>query len=134
VRHFRNIADLKLAGTDANLTPIEWNRKNLPGIEFSHNGLQPPLSYQDGSFDFIYALSVFTHIPLVWQRAWLDELHRVTTGAQLLPLDREPAREVSRSDPSRHDQLSNGVDRLRHIWHFRATPQNSPGNPPNARD
>jgi ubiquinone/menaquinone biosynthesis C-methylase UbiE len=77
VRHFRNIADLKLAGTDANLTPIEWNRKNLPGIEFSHNGLQPPLSYQDGSFDFVYALSVFTHIPLEWQRAWLDELHRV---------------------------------------------------------
>jgi SAM-dependent methyltransferase len=77
LRHFRCIEDLRLAGTDANPTPIEWNRKNLPGIEFSHNELQPPLSYKDGSFDFIYALSVFTHIPLVWQRAWLDDLYRV---------------------------------------------------------
>jgi SAM-dependent methyltransferase len=77
LRHLRYIEGLRLAGTDANPTPIEWNRKNLPGIEFSHNELQPPLSYEYGSFDFIYALSVFTHIPLEWQRAWLDELHRV---------------------------------------------------------
>ena len=77
LRHFRNIEGLRLAGTDANLTAIEWDRKNLPGIEFSHNELQPPLSYNDGSFDLIYAISVFTHIPVVWQRAWLDELHRV---------------------------------------------------------
>lgn len=77
LRHFRHIEGLRLAGTDANPAPIEWDRKNLPGIEFSNNGLQPPLSYKDGSFDFIYAISVFTHIPLVWQRAWLDELRRV---------------------------------------------------------
>src|ERR1700730_7683778 len=77
LRHFRHIEGLRLAGTDANPTAIEWDRQNLPGIEFSHNGLQPPLSYKDGSFDFIYALSVFTHIPLAWQRAWLDELRRV---------------------------------------------------------
>jgi SAM-dependent methyltransferase len=77
LRHFRSIEGLRLAGTDANPTPIEWDRKNLPGIEFNHNGLQPPLPYKDGSFDFIYALSVFNHIPLVWQGAWLDELHRV---------------------------------------------------------
>jgi predicted SAM-dependent methyltransferase len=31
----------------------------------------------DGSFDLIYALSVFTHIPVQWQMAWLQELHRV---------------------------------------------------------
>ena len=77
LRHFRHIEDLLLAGTDANPTPIEWDRKKLPGIEFSHNSLQPPLSYKDGAFDFIYGISVFTHIPLPWQRAWLDELRRV---------------------------------------------------------
>jgi SAM-dependent methyltransferase len=85
LRHFRNIEGFRLAGTDANPTAIEWDRKNLPGIEFSHNGLQPPLSYKDRSFHFIYALSVFTHIPLVWQRAWLDDLHRVLRpGGSLL--------------------------------------------------
>jgi len=68
---------LRLAGTDANPKPIEWDRQNLPCIEFNHNELQPPLSYKNQSFDLIYALSVFTHIPLAWQGAWLDELHRV---------------------------------------------------------
>ena len=77
IRHFRYIEGLRLAGTDANSKPIEWNRKNLSGIEFNHNELKPPLAYPDGSFDLIYALSVFTHIPLEWQRAWLDELRRV---------------------------------------------------------
>jgi SAM-dependent methyltransferase len=77
LRHFRYIEALQLAGTDANPKPIEWAKKNLPGIEFSCNGLQPPLSYSDEWFDLIYALSVFTHIPLAWQRAWLDELRRV---------------------------------------------------------
>jgi SAM-dependent methyltransferase len=77
IRHFRYIDSLRLAGTDANSKPVEWDRKNLPGIEFNHNALEPPLAYPDGSFDLIYALSVFTHIPLEWQRPWLDELRRV---------------------------------------------------------
>jgi SAM-dependent methyltransferase len=77
IRHFRHVDGLRLAATDANSKPVEWNRRNLPGIEFNHNALEPPLAYPDGSFDLIYALSVFTHIPLEWQRPWLDELRRV---------------------------------------------------------
>ncbi len=77
LRHFRNIAGLRLAGTDANPKPIGWDRENLPGIDFYENAVTPPLGFADGSFDLIYALSVFTHIPLECQRPWLDELHRV---------------------------------------------------------
>jgi SAM-dependent methyltransferase len=77
IRHFRYIDGLRLVGTDANAKPIEWDRKNIPGIEFDHNALEPPLAYPDESFDLIFALSVFTHIPLKWQRPWLDELRRV---------------------------------------------------------
>src|SRR5712671_2013815 len=85
LRHFRNIADLRLTGTDANPKPIEWGRKNLPKIDFSRNELTPPLMFEDRSFDLIYALSVFTHIPLEWQRLWLDELWRVLVpGGYLL--------------------------------------------------
>jgi SAM-dependent methyltransferase len=85
LRHFRYIDGLRLAGTDANPKAIEWDRKNLPGIEFNHNQLQPPLPYEDESFDLIYALSVFTHIPLAWQRSWLDELRRMLrAGGYLL--------------------------------------------------
>jgi len=85
LRHFRNIAGLQLTGTDANPKPIEWDRRNLPRIDFHVNELTPPFAFDDRSFDLIYALSVFTHIPLQWQRPWLDELWRVLVpGGYLL--------------------------------------------------
>jgi SAM-dependent methyltransferase len=77
VRHLREIDSLCLAGTDANAEAIDWDRKNLPGINFRANRLEPPLAFQDDAFDLVYALSVFTHIPLQWQGPWLDELSRV---------------------------------------------------------
>jgi SAM-dependent methyltransferase len=77
LRHFRNISGLRLAGTDANPKPIEWDRKNLPNIEFYNNELTPPLAFGDECFDLVYALSVFTHIPLELQRNWVDELRRI---------------------------------------------------------
>src|ERR1700742_516864 len=77
LRHFRVVSDLKLTGADANPKPLDWNRRNLPGIKFQGNGLEPPLSFADASFDLIYALSVFTHIPLELQGSWLQELGRV---------------------------------------------------------
>jgi SAM-dependent methyltransferase len=43
------------------------------------------LPYADGQFDFIYALSVFTHLPEAQQRPWIRELRRVAApGAHVL--------------------------------------------------
>ncbi len=85
LRHFRHIAGLRLAGTDANPKPIAWDCINLPGIDFSENALTPPLKYDEASFDLVYALSVFTHIPIIAQQPWLNELRRVLrTGGYLL--------------------------------------------------
>ena len=85
LRHLRNIADLQLAGTDANPKAIAWDRESLLGIDFQQNELTPPLAFDDEKFDLVYALSVFTHIPLKWQRPWLDELRRVLApGGYLL--------------------------------------------------
>jgi SAM-dependent methyltransferase len=77
LRHFRSVRGLHLVGTDANPRVIEWDRLNLPGADFHVNELQPPLRFADDCFDFVYALSVFTHIPLQWQEAWLRELRRI---------------------------------------------------------
>jgi SAM-dependent methyltransferase len=77
LRHFRNIRGLRLVGMDANPRPVEWCREKLSRIEFCNNRLEPPLDYPDGSFDVVYALSVFTHIPIAWQRAWIEELYRM---------------------------------------------------------
>jgi len=77
LRWLRNIGDLEIHGSDANPKPIAWGQANLPGIHFHRNELQPPLPLPDESCDCIYALSVFTHIPLVLQAVWLQELRRI---------------------------------------------------------
>ena len=77
LRHFRAISGLEISGADANPKAINWGRRNLPGITFRENALEPPLSFADTSFDLVYALSVFTHIPLEWQKPWLLEIKRI---------------------------------------------------------
>lgn len=78
LRHLRCIRGIRLVGSDVNVDCIEWCRRNLPGVEFYPNDLEPPLSFLPAaSVDLVMASSVFTHIPLEQQRPWLEELHRV---------------------------------------------------------
>jgi SAM-dependent methyltransferase len=78
IRLLRGIRDLRLAGTDVNAAQIEWARQHVPGIEFHVNALQPPLHFAEkAEFDLVTAASVFTHIPLNLQRAWLEEIRRI---------------------------------------------------------
>jgi SAM-dependent methyltransferase len=63
-------------GTDYNSVLVNWNRDHLP-FTFGINKLDPPLDYGDAAFDFVYALSVFTHFDERRQIAWRDELTRV---------------------------------------------------------
>jgi len=67
----------ELFGSDYNPELIAWCAKNLPIAKFAVNSLEPPLPYPDGLFDFIYARSVFTHLPEKAQLEWMKELHRV---------------------------------------------------------
>jgi len=65
-------------GTDVEPAFADWCQSNIPGIEFYTNNLYPPLSFaEDDSFDFVYANSVFTHIPLDIQDSRIEELSRV---------------------------------------------------------
>jgi ubiquinone/menaquinone biosynthesis C-methylase UbiE len=66
-----------LYGTDIDSTAIKWCRENLDSVKFNVNGELPPLEYQDNFFDFIYALSVFTHLNEDYQFLWLKELKRI---------------------------------------------------------
>jgi SAM-dependent methyltransferase len=67
----------EIAGCDLNVDAVEWCRVNLPFARFDQNGLEPPLLYDDESFDLVYALSVFTHLTAELQLVWRDELRRV---------------------------------------------------------
>lgn len=65
-------------GSDVDRQAIAWAQKNLGSIaKFVVNEPMPPLPFQDQFFDFIFSISVFTHIPEDMQFAWLAELSRV---------------------------------------------------------
>jgi cyclopropane fatty-acyl-phospholipid synthase-like methyltransferase len=83
-RFWAGLANARVCGTDYNPALAGWCRDNLTFGEFTVNGLTGRLGYPDGRFDFVYAISVFTHLDAELQRVWLDELVRVTAPGGLL--------------------------------------------------
>jgi len=78
IRHLRCMEGVRLVGADVKPEMIEWCSKNVPGIEFYSNGLEPPLPFaNDATFDLIFMSSVFTHIPKETQLLWIKEMYRV---------------------------------------------------------
>jgi SAM-dependent methyltransferase len=75
-RHWTGI-ETEVHGCDYNPALVAWCQENLRHVKATRNRLDPPLPYEDGSFDFIYALSVFTHLTESQQHAWIAELRRV---------------------------------------------------------
>lgn len=73
-----------IAGTDYNPRTIQWCKANIPGVTFVQNQLQPPLSFDDHSFDAIYTISVFTHLSETNCHAWFAELVRVCRPGGLI--------------------------------------------------
>jgi len=71
-------------GSDANAKTIRWCADHLPSIRFVENGALPPLPFPDGHFDFVYSVSVFTHLPEAAHAGWARELHRVLKPGGLL--------------------------------------------------
>jgi ubiquinone/menaquinone biosynthesis C-methylase UbiE len=73
-------------GSDIDNEAVAWCQSNLQDIgKFSTNEHLPPLPFEDNYFDFVYSISVFTHLPEDMQFKWLDELKRVTKkGGYLL--------------------------------------------------
>lgn len=67
----------RLRGTDRNRASIAWVKRYMPHVEANVNGDAPPLPYGTNSFDLVYAWSVFTHLPVALQDAWMAELTRV---------------------------------------------------------
>jgi SAM-dependent methyltransferase len=77
VRRWDGISGPSFFGSDYNASLVKWCRENLPFARFEVNGLAPPLPFDDGQFDLVYALSVFTHLTEPLQHEWMAELRRV---------------------------------------------------------
>jgi 2-polyprenyl-3-methyl-5-hydroxy-6-metoxy-1,4-benzoquinol methylase len=75
-----------LYGTDVDRVAIHWSEAHIPYATFCVNHERPPTCYSDGAFDLVYALSVFTHLDLEMERAWIAELTRLLKPGGLLYL------------------------------------------------
>jgi SAM-dependent methyltransferase len=86
IRHWHDHSAPQLHGTDYNPRLIAWCRRYLPFADFETNHPAPPLGYGDDTFDFIYAISVFTHLTERLQHAWMRELERVLAPGGVLAI------------------------------------------------
>jgi len=82
----RAVSNGRFFATDIDKQAIAWCRSAMPGIDWRSNDAMPPLPYDDAMFDFVFSISVFTHLDEKMQQAWLVELHRVLRPGCLLLL------------------------------------------------
>jgi SAM-dependent methyltransferase len=85
LRHFLDEAgSAEIWGCDIDQESIDWLQQNLcPPLHVVRNEAAPGLPFEDGHFDVVWALSVFTHLADSWA-AWMLELHRVLADDGIL--------------------------------------------------
>jgi SAM-dependent methyltransferase len=77
LRHWKDMTGPSLCGADYNSRLIEWSKENLPFVDFQVNAMLGNLDFGDETIDFVYALSVFTHLNEPQQIFWIAELCRI---------------------------------------------------------
>jgi len=73
-------------GSDYNSRMISWASAYIPEVTFMTNGLFPPLEFEPKSLNWIYGLSVVTHLSESSLNAWLAEFHRILETGGILTL------------------------------------------------
>lgn len=103
-RFLQGMARLEVHGSDVNENLVRWCQQNLSAVGTALNDVDPPLPFAAGKFDFIYSLSIFSHLSEPSMQRWLAELARVTAdnGVVLLTTHGLPAiRTISQSQQHR---------------------------------
>ncbi len=79
IRHLPSVAGVNNSyfGCDYNEKYINWCSKNIVNVAFKLNRLDPPLDFDNNSFDIIYGISIFTHLSNKMHFLWMKELSRV---------------------------------------------------------
>ena len=112
IRHWPAFTDAELHGCDYNPYLVGWCAEHLPFAESRANALEPPLPYDDDSFDLVYSLSIFTHLDEGLQVPWIEELTRVVRpGGLLLPTFHGRSRvEAMRPHAEAYEQIAPGFE------------------------
>lgn len=98
--HFAALAPgARCAGVDVDGAAIGWARGHHPEIDWRASRFQPPLPFEDRSFELVYSISVFSHLDERQSDAWLAEVARVLSpgGIALLTVHGAYAFEQFRS-------------------------------------
>jgi SAM-dependent methyltransferase len=77
LRHWYDLPNTSVCGSDYNPRLVRWCRENLPFADVRRNDLAGRVEWPDATFDLVYALSVFTHLTEPVGLAWMAELTRV---------------------------------------------------------
>ncbi len=107
LRHL-NSDKYALSGSDYNKQAIEWCKNNFPDINFIHNELTPPVNIESSKFNFIYAISVFTHLSEEVQIKWLNELERISVNGCCIMITLHGERHSSKLLPSELKKFRSG--------------------------
>jgi len=68
---------MRLQGCDRNPDLVDWCNRHIPGVSVRINRLGQNLPFEDDSFDFVYLISVFTHLSIEEQTLLISEFQRV---------------------------------------------------------
>lgn len=85
-RWWADVPGPAIYGCDPNPELAGWTREHLPFVNAAVSEDDPPLPYADDSFDFVYALSIFTHLGERHALPWMAELKRIIKPGGLLLL------------------------------------------------
>lgn len=81
------LASRNVYGADIDPEAVRWCQENLEAFGgFELNPHIPPSPFPSDFFDFIYGVSVFTHLPEDLQFQWLEELQRIVRPGGFLVL------------------------------------------------
>ena len=64
-------------GCDPIGNAVEWAARNLPGVDFHQSPVDPPLKFADESFDFVFAISIWSHFGKNAGKRWREEMKRI---------------------------------------------------------
>lgn len=106
-RMFKGFAG-QYTGVDIDARHVEWMKSALPYVRANLSQPRKPLPFEDGVFDCVISISVFTHMNETDQDFYLSELRRVCRPGSYLFLTVHGSRALDRaiSDQSIFDMLS----------------------------
>lgn len=68
---------IKCYGCDPNDMAIKWINENLEDISSLVSPEEPPLPYSSGTFDLVYAISIWSHFNKAAALRWFEEMKRI---------------------------------------------------------